>query len=78
MLCERNKKERDRKDKVLQILEQFDGTYLSVSGKQNSLNLSIFLFCFVEKFQSPFNFESSLKFFQEEFFVEFSFSCLTW
>ena len=31
---------------VLQILVQFAGTYLRVSGKQSSLNLSIFLFLF--------------------------------
>ena len=47
-----------------------------VSRKQSSLNLSIFLFlfCFIEKFESSLNFESSLRFFSAEFSVEFSFS----
>ena len=51
-----------------------------MSGKQSSLNLSIFLFfSFVEIFQCSFNFESSaVKFFcSAEFSVEFSFRCLT-
>ena len=50
-----------------------------MSGKQSSLNLSIFvLFLFVEMFQSSLNCESSLKLFSAEFSVEFSFSSLTW
>ena len=32
-----------------------------MSGKQSSLNLSIFSFSFVEMFQFSFNFESSVK-----------------
>ena len=55
-------KERDRKNKVLQIFVQFAGNLSErVSGKQSSLNLSIFLFfffCFIEKFQCSLNFES--------------------
>ena len=73
----RNKKERDRKDKVLQFFIQFVGNLFErVSGKESSLNLSLFLFfsCFIEKFQSSLNFESSLRFFSAEFSVEFSFS----
>ena len=61
----------------MQILGQFSGNLSErVSGKQSSLNLSIFLFffCFNEKFQSSLNFELSLWFFSSEFLVEFSFS----
>ena len=47
------------------------------SGKQSSLNLSIFLFLcfffFIEKYQSLLNFESSWRFFSAEFSDEFSF-----
>ena len=44
ILYKRNKKEKDRKDKVLQMLVQFAGNLSErVSRKQSSLNLSIFL-----------------------------------
>ena len=46
----------------------------SSSGKFRSF----LVFCFVEIFQSSFNFESSLRFFSAELSVEFYFSCLTW
>ena len=80
MFNKRNKKERDRKDKVLQILVQFAGTYLrECPGKKSSLNLSTFFsFYFCQNVSVFINFESSLKFFSAEFSVEFSFSCLTW
>ena len=85
---QRNKKERDRKEKELHLfLVEFAGNLsVRVSGKQSSLNLSIFLFFLsffffffffflvLSKFQSSLNFESSLRFFSAEFSVEFSFS----
>ena len=69
------KKESDE-DKVLQIFSTICRNLSErVSGKQSSLNLSIFLFffCFIEKFQSSLNLESSFKFFSVEFKVEFFF-----
>ena len=77
ILYKRNKKERDRKDQVLQISVQFAGTYLRET-KFLEFEYFFFLFSFVEIFQCSFNFESSLKFFSAEFSVEFSVSCLTW
>ena len=62
--------------KGCKFLIQFSGNLSEkVSGKQSSLNLNIFLFfyCFIEKFQSSLNFEFSLRFFSTEFLVEFSF-----
>ena len=77
---QRNKKERDRKDNVLQILSTICGNRSEIeSRKQSSLNLSLFLFffCFIEIFQSSLNFKFSLRFFSTEFSVEFSFSWIS-
>ena len=77
-LIQRNKKENYRKDKVFQIFRTICRKLIwdRESGKQSSLNLSLFLyfFCFIEKFQTSLNFEFSLRFFSEEFSLEFSFS----
>ena len=49
-----------------------------VSGKQSSLNLSIFSFQFCRNVQFSFNFEFSVKLsFQQNSRAKFSFSCLT-
>ena len=75
------RKEEIKKDKVLQILVQFAGTYLRERVWKTEFfefEYFSFFFSFVEKFQFSFNFESFLKFFSAEFSVEFSFSYLTW
>ena len=63
--------------KCCKFLVQFAGNlFLRVTGKQSSLNLSIFLFFFLfyRNVSEFFEFASSLRFFSTESSVEFSFS----
>ena len=79
---QRNIKESDRKDKVLQILVQCAGNLSERGSRKRILWIWVFFFSFFVFFflffcrniSEFFEFESSLRFFSAEFSVEFSFS----